>query len=193
MLITISGPSGSGKSTVAERIGKRLRLPVLDTGKVFRAMAKRGGMDLAEFSRYAAYHPEIDRGLDREIIRRAGRRRVIVGRLAGWMVKRRRLPSFRIWLTASQKVRARRIAGREDGDAKSELRRLAARDSADRRRYLRAYGLDVNDRSVYHAVIRTDDLTLKEVVDSVLKELAVWQMKSRKRPAKRRPKPARKR
>jgi len=36
-IVAIDGPSGVGKSTVARRLGKRLGLPYLDTGKMYRA------------------------------------------------------------------------------------------------------------------------------------------------------------
>ncbi len=39
MIVTIDGPAGSGKSTVARRLAARLKLPYLDTGAMYRAVA----------------------------------------------------------------------------------------------------------------------------------------------------------
>ncbi len=46
-VIAIDGPSGAGKSTVARLLAKRLEVPYLDTGAMYRAvglMALRGGL-----------------------------------------------------------------------------------------------------------------------------------------------------
>ena len=37
-IIAIDGPAGSGKSTVAKRLARRLKLPYLDTGAMYRAL-----------------------------------------------------------------------------------------------------------------------------------------------------------
>lgn len=39
LLVAIDGPAGVGKSTVARLLAKRLRVPVLDTGAMYRAVA----------------------------------------------------------------------------------------------------------------------------------------------------------
>ncbi len=39
MKITIDGPASSGKSTVAKEVSKRLGIPYLNTGLVYRAFA----------------------------------------------------------------------------------------------------------------------------------------------------------
>ncbi|MBI3098570.1 MAG: (d)CMP kinase [Planctomycetes bacterium] len=39
MIITIDGPAGAGKSTVAKRVARRLGLPYLDTGAMYRTCA----------------------------------------------------------------------------------------------------------------------------------------------------------
>jgi len=39
LLIVIDGPAGAGKSTVARGVARRLGLPVLDTGAIYRALA----------------------------------------------------------------------------------------------------------------------------------------------------------
>jgi cytidylate kinase len=44
MIIAIDGPAASGKGTLAKRIGARMGLPVLDTGLLYRAVAR----DLAQ-------------------------------------------------------------------------------------------------------------------------------------------------
>ena len=49
LIVAIDGPSGVGKSTVAKRLGVRLGLPYLDTGKMYRAFGlhcRRMGADL---------------------------------------------------------------------------------------------------------------------------------------------------
>lgn len=38
LIIAIDGPAGSGKSTVAKRLAKRLGLPYVDTGAMYRAL-----------------------------------------------------------------------------------------------------------------------------------------------------------
>ncbi|MBF0253527.1 MAG: (d)CMP kinase [Candidatus Omnitrophica bacterium] len=37
-IVAIDGPAGSGKSTVARRVARRMRLPYLDTGAMYRAL-----------------------------------------------------------------------------------------------------------------------------------------------------------
>jgi cytidylate kinase len=45
MIIAIDGPAASGKGTLAQRLAKHFRLPYLDTGLIYRAVARdlRGG------------------------------------------------------------------------------------------------------------------------------------------------------
>jgi cytidylate kinase len=40
LLIAIDGPGGSGKSTLAERLARELRLPYVNTGLMYRAVAR---------------------------------------------------------------------------------------------------------------------------------------------------------
>ena len=41
IVVAIDGPSGVGKSTAARRLARRLGLPFLDTGAMYRAVALR--------------------------------------------------------------------------------------------------------------------------------------------------------
>lgn len=45
VIVAIDGPSGVGKSTVAKALAKRLRLPMLNTGSMYRAVALQAGED----------------------------------------------------------------------------------------------------------------------------------------------------
>src|SRR5438132_1153647 len=50
LIIAIDGPAGSGKSTVAKLIARKLKLPNIDTGAMYRAAtlkAMREGVDLS--------------------------------------------------------------------------------------------------------------------------------------------------
>jgi CMP/dCMP kinase len=42
MIITIDGPAGSGKSTTAKLVARRLKIPHLDTGAMYRAITLKG-------------------------------------------------------------------------------------------------------------------------------------------------------
>ena len=87
MLITLSGLSGSGKSSAANALAEKLKIPTVDIGAIFRRLAKKHGMDVAEFGKHVEKNPEIDHELDLAMVRRAkrGRNLILQGRLAGWM------------------------------------------------------------------------------------------------------------
>lgn len=61
--IAIDGPAGAGKSTVAKIVAKRLGIPYLDTGAMYRATAvacKAHGVDVTDWEAVRAYLPEMD-------------------------------------------------------------------------------------------------------------------------------------
>jgi cytidylate kinase len=177
-VIAIAGPSGSGKSTLAKHLAKRLGWRCIDTGAIFRKLAEENRMGLLEFGEYAETHPEIDRALDERVakaVRQAKKGIILQGRLAAWTLKKFAIPSKKFWVTAALPVRVKRIAGREGQNYQETLRQVTKRDRDNRRRYLTTYGLDLNDLSVYDAVIDTGGLSIEETVLSIIKHLPkIW-------------------
>lgn len=188
MLLTISGLSGSGKSSTAKGLGKELGFPTVDIGQIFRAMAAKHKMDVVAFGPFAAKHPEIDKQLDAAMIRRAKKHKNIImqGRLSGWMTKREGLEAIRIWIAASPKVRAMRVAKREGIPFKKAASDMAKRDRDNRNRFKQTYGLDLNDLNLYDIVVQTDNLTVEEVVSCLVTALnRIWPKKLKLKSTKR--------
>ncbi|GIU83544.1 MAG: cytidylate kinase [Acidimicrobiales bacterium] len=62
-VVAIDGPAGTGKSTVARILGRRLGLPTLDTGAMYRAVAAavlRAGVDPSDHDEVAAVAARMD-------------------------------------------------------------------------------------------------------------------------------------
>jgi cytidylate kinase len=165
VLITISGEPGSGKTTVARMLAGRLGLPHVYAGDLYRQEARSRGLSLEEFNRLCERDHSIDRALDDAMAERARQGNVVLeGRLAGYLAVRERLPALKVWLTASDQVRARRVAERESGDWQRILEVNDARHRSDARRYQDIYGWDLTDTSVYDVVLSTDDRTPEDLV-----------------------------
>ncbi|OFV87345.1 MAG: hypothetical protein A3J75_00600 [Acidobacteria bacterium RBG_16_68_9] len=82
---------------------------------------------------------------------------VLEGRLAGFVAAQDGLDALTVWLTASDEVRARRVAQREGRDWRAVLRINQDRHGSDAKRYREIYGFDLADRTIYDVVLNTDD------------------------------------
>jgi len=160
MLITISGLPGSGKTTVARRVADELGLEHVYAGNIFRRQAEAQGLTLSEYLRRAETDPSIDRQLDDRMRERARRgEAVLEGRLAAFMAEEAGADAVKVFLDASEAVRARRIAEREGGATAERLQEIQAREASDRQRYRTIYGVDYHDHSRYDLVMDTDRRT----------------------------------
>lgn len=167
--ITIGGLPGSGTTTTAKRLHEQLDIPYIYAGDLFRAMARERGITLAEFGAYCEEHPEVDRSLDQrqKVILMAGNV-ILEGRLAGWIAHRNHIPCFKLWLTCGADERARRIAERENASAEQVEQDMHLREKSERQRYRTYYDIDLDDLSIYDAVVDTTDLPPPEVEQRVL-------------------------
>ena len=169
MLITISGLPGSGKTTVARLLSHHLGVPHVYAGDLFRREAEQRALTLAEFNRLAEQDHSIDRGLDATMAEYARRGDVILeGRLAGFISLQEKIDALKVWLTASDEVRARRVAQRESRDWHEVVRLNGARQQSDAKRYKEIYGFDLNDTSIYDVVLNSDDQNPEQLADRIL-------------------------
>jgi cytidylate kinase len=158
MLITISGLPGSGKTTVARLLSHRLSVPHIYAGDLYRKEAVQRGLTLEQFNELTERDHSVDRALDDKMAEYARRGGVVLeGRLAGFVAVQEGVDALKVWLTASDQVRARRVAQREDGDAEAVLQENRARHQSDAKRYKSIYGFDLNDTSIYDIVLNSDD------------------------------------
>ena len=171
MLITISGLPGSGKTTVARLVARELSLEHVYAGDIFRRQAEAHGLSLGEYLRRAETDPSIDKDLDEQVKRRAAEgNAVLEGRLAGYMADQAEAEALKVFLDASEDVRAERITGREGGATAERLREIQAREASDRQRYRDIYGVDYHDPHRYDLVIETDGQTPEELARAIVEQ-----------------------
>ena len=169
MLITISGVPGSGKTTVARLVARELGLEHVYAGDIFRRQAEAAGLSLAEYLALAERDDSIDRELDARMRERAGKGdAVLEGRLAGFMADEAGVPALRVFLDASETVRAERIAQREGGATAERLAEIQRRETSDRMRYRELYGVDYHDPARYDLVMATDGRTPEQLAAAIV-------------------------
>jgi len=160
IVITLSGPHGTGKSTYARQIASRLGLRYVSAGLLFREMASERGLSLTELSRMCEKDEGIDRMIDTRSINSMKEGNVLIdSKLAGHFA--REYTAFKICLTAPLEVRIERIAKRDKkliGEVREET---MERENSERNRFLKYYGFNVDDLSIYDLLLNTALMPLK--------------------------------
>lgn len=173
MLITISGVPGSGKTTVARLLSKRLGVPHIYAGDLYRQEAMARGLTLEQFNALTEKDHSIDRALDDKMAAYARQGGVVLeGRLAGYIANQERVDALKVWLTANDEVRARRVAQREGRDWREVLRLNGSRHHSDAKRYRDIYGFDLEDTAIYDLVLNSDDQSPEALATEILKHAA---------------------
>ena len=93
---------------------------------------------------------------------------VLGSRLAIWMLKE---ADFKVYLYASDEVRAKRILNREGGDLQEIMDFTSMRDSEDSKRYMKLYQIDNNDYQFADLIIDTSLYNPEQIVDLILEKL----------------------
>jgi len=93
---------------------------------------------------------------------------ILEGRLAGFIALQEHVDALKVYLTASDEVRARRVAQREGRDWRAVLELNQVRQASDARRYRAIYGYDLNDTSLYDLTLASDNQGPEALADQVL-------------------------
>jgi CMP/dCMP kinase len=168
-IICISGDAASGKTTAAKRA--LVHLPgwrIVSTGARFRDYCALHNIDPQHISHLDdTFHRAAD-----DFMRTALEQEqhlIAEARLVGYLA--RELPdALKVYCHCPLDVRAARFVQREPGFAVEEARaRISERDEADTEKFLRLYGVDYHDESLYDLVLDTEKLAPDEVADAILK------------------------
>lgn len=149
MIIAISGKSGCGNTTVSSIVADALDLRLINY--TFHSIADEMGIDFEEVCRLAELDSEFDYRIDKTQVALASRGNCVLGsRLAIWLLED---ADLKIYLDAPPEIRAARVREREGGDPDEVLRETVERDRRDRARYIKLYGIDVDDFDVADTII----------------------------------------
>ncbi len=171
-VVSLSGLPGSGTTTAARLLEKESGWEYVNTGSIFRGLAREKGMDLNDFGRYAMAHPEVDQELDRRQVELGRRGKVILeGRLSGHVLKRAGVACLAVLLEAPLDVRVCRVAGRDSQPSAEAMAVTLEREELERQRYIKIYGIDLNDRSVYDMVVDSSKYNPGQILAMILENL----------------------
>ncbi len=172
IVICVAGLTGCGKSTVATRLAKKYGLKHLSGGTTLKQLAIEAGYqpheigwwetcEGAKFLKHRFEDPKFDRHVDEQLLKQAERGNVI---LDSWTMPWLLGKGFKIWLEASPKVRARRLARRDGISIKEAIEAINEKDETTRRIYRDLYGFKLGeDFSPFNLILDVNLLDTEEV------------------------------
>jgi len=187
MLITVSGFAGSGKSSLADSLGKSLNLEVIHASALLKEMWVSGIKDLehesikkvngwweSEEAKKIMENRKTDHSydlaLDEKLKKIAEKGNII---LDSWtMPYLYKGKAFRVWLSASAEVRAKRVSKRDNLEYEKVLAKIKERDSQTKSLYETLYNFSMGDNlEVFNLVIDTDNVSQEKVFEKVLDKI----------------------
>ncbi|MFN3301989.1 MAG: (d)CMP kinase [Patescibacteria group bacterium] len=168
LTITISGLSGSGKSTVAEIIAKEFKLKIFSAGDIQRKFASQRKISIYESS--IIRPKKIDYEMDKTLLNLAMKGGyVLIGRLAAWVAGD--WADCKIYVNCQKKIRAKRVAKRDNLTFKEALIKITKRDEADKKRYWDLYRINIDKKKIFDIFIDNSKPTLKELKRETIKKV----------------------
>jgi predicted cytidylate kinase len=175
MRITLSGTLGSGKSTVGLELARRLGIPYVSTGQIFRELGKIASLDALQTNLEAETNRSLDDAVDNYVreLNKSTPSFVIDSRMAWHFVEN----ALKVFLSVTPEVAARRVmqdktrSTEQYASYEAALEGLRARRQSEFKRYERLYGVNIEDPSNYDLWIRTDDVDASDVVERILRRL----------------------
>lgn len=165
--VAISGKSGCGNTTVSTLLSQALGIKLINY--TFRQLAAEKGLTLAQVIENAKNDDSYDKYVDSHQIELAKKESCVLGsRLAIWMLDE---ADLKVYLYASDEIRAGRVFNREGGDIEEIKRFTAMRDREDTSRYKRFYNIDNNSYSFADMIIDTGKYNPEQIVSLVMDEL----------------------
>ena len=162
--IAISGKSGCGNTTVSKLLAEKLNVTMINF--TFRSLAEETGLSLPEIIEKAKTDDSFDVTVDTRQVEMAQKDSCVLGsRLAIWMLKE---ADIKVYLYASDKVRAERILNREGGNLEEIASFTKMRDEQDSSRYKKLYNIDNNDYSFVDLEIDTSLYNPEEIVEQII-------------------------
>ncbi|KZX10748.1 (d)CMP kinase [Methanobrevibacter filiformis] len=175
MIITVGGLAGSGTTTAAEVLSKKLNIPFISAGDIFRQMARESGMSVLEFSTFAEGNTDIDMEIDRRQEKIAKKSKeesknlIIEGRLSAYFVE----ADIKIWMTAPLDVRTQRICNRESKSLDLAESEIKFREKSEAVRYLDIHNININNLDVYDLILNTHSFNPDSIAEIILTTLKV--------------------
>lgn len=173
MLITITGKPCSGKSTIGKILEEKFGYSRIGVGDMFKAEAKKRGMNAEEFNAYCLTDPSYDFFIDNETSRLgkklAGQKVIFDSRLAWHFVPK----SFKVFVDVSEEEMAKRLAtsdrtGKEKiEDVQSARTHLVNRFNLENQRYKKIYGFDNLNPKNYDLVIDSTSRSPEDIADEI--------------------------
>lgn len=176
IIICVCGLAGSGKSTLAKKLAEKYGLTYYSGGDALKALAieegykpsTRGWWEKPEGMRFLERRgkdPKFDKMVDAKLLELAKEGNVV---LDSWTMPWLLEKGFKIWLEASPRRRAERIAKRDGISVEKALEALEKKEKQTKEIYKRLYGFNLGeDFAPFHLILDTENLEAEEVFQTL--------------------------
>ncbi|KZX11223.1 (d)CMP kinase [Methanobrevibacter curvatus] len=171
MIITIGGLAGTGTTTASEVLSKKLDIPFISAGDIFRTLAKESGMSILEFSEFAEDNNDVDIDIDRRQseIAKKSENLILEGRLSAHFVD----ADLKVWLTAPLDIRTNRICDRESKPYDLAIEEILIRENSEALRYKEIHNIDISNLELYDLIVNTNSFNPEAIANLILTSLKV--------------------